>query len=54
MGRRDFVREARECRLMARVGPDGQRQLLLKLANAFEEIASAADARRAVEETRCW
>jgi hypothetical protein len=46
--------EARQCRVRARAVSDPERELLFKIADAFEEMATTAEARKAVEETRCW
>jgi hypothetical protein len=49
-----LIEEAKACRTHARTVTRSERELLLKIADAFEEMASVAEARKAVAETRCW
>jgi hypothetical protein len=49
-----LVDEAKACRTHARTVTRSERELLLKIADAFEETGSVAEARKAVGETRCW
>jgi hypothetical protein len=50
----EFTAEARECRLKAKLLGEPESELLLKIADAFDEIASRTEARQAIEATRCW
>jgi hypothetical protein len=50
----EFTAEARECRLKAKLLGEPESELLLKIADAFDEIASRAEASQAIEATRCW
>ena len=54
MRAKQLIDEAQQCRFRAREVSPPERELLFKIADAFEEMATAAEARRAVEETRCW
>jgi hypothetical protein len=54
MRSQEFLSEAEQCRSRARTVSPAERELLVRIAETFEEMASAAEARRTVEETRCW
>ena len=54
MSAQQMIEEAKECRVRARSATRQESELLLAMADAFDEIASAAEARKAVEENRCW
>jgi len=54
MSAQQLFHEAEQCRVRARAAAKPERDLLLKMAASFEDIASTAEARRAIEETRCW
>jgi hypothetical protein len=46
--------EAAKCREQARHFDRTERDLLLKIARAFEEMAAASEEREAAAAMRCW
>ena len=46
--------QAEACRTEAEHFSDPERELLLKMASSFDQIASGDDIRTAVEADRCW
>jgi hypothetical protein len=46
----DFARQAEACRAQAKHFSQPERDLLVKIANSFDEIAAAFDVRM----SRCW
>jgi hypothetical protein len=54
MRAQNLIDEAQACRTHARTVTRSERDLLFKIADAFEEMAAASEARKAVAETRCW
>ena len=49
-----LIDEAAQCRARARTVSAPERELLLKIADAFDEMATVAEARKGVAESRCW
>ena len=54
MRREEMSAEAAKCRQQAQHFELDERDLLLKMARAFDEMAIALDAREAVARHRCW
>jgi hypothetical protein len=54
MSGHQLIEQAEQCRVRARKATAPERELLFKIADAFEEMATAAEARRTIDETRCW
>ena len=50
----EMTNEAAKCRAQARHFAPTERELLLKIAEAFEEMASRSAERDAVAAVRCW
>ena len=50
----DLSREAKTCRVQAEHFREPERNLLLTIAKAFDELALMTDARKAIDATRCW
>ena len=50
----ELINDARECRVQAQGFSGRESALLVRIAEALEEIASLKTARRHLEATRCW
>ncbi len=50
----ELISDARECRVQAEGFSGPESTLLVRIAEALEEIASYKTARHHLEATRCW